>query len=264
MRETYEKEDQIVDPANIPIYPDDLIDILGDVYSKLNNRIETKENITNKRSSITSDGRLLWIFDRFVDIDFDRLKDLWYIKDTDRLIVLADETHDGQCSEYYVYNTENVPNVRYVGAVEPELYPTIPAVQMFVNRLVAEEVDKLQARINVQNETISKLSGNVQTLIGLVETLTDKLNEEIIRATRAEKEIPEAINATVETKITSAIELEATRANESLLGVENKVDDEISRAKEAESGLDTKMDELYLAHDTRIAALEVPTETPES
>lgn len=152
-----------------PVYADDLVYILEDVVGKIRYQISQMQPLTDRARRIQLTGKIIWIVDRFVDIDFEALKNIPYLEDGDQLLVLADETHDDTSSIYRIYNTDSVPNVKYVGYAEPDQYPTVTAVEQYVNYITSTIQGDLEKKLKEANESISSLQQTVDELKAKVE-----------------------------------------------------------------------------------------------
>lgn len=153
------------------IYANDLVYILEDVVGKMRYQISQLQPVTDRARRIQLTGKIIWIVDRFVDIDFEALKNIPYIEDGDQLLVLADETHDDTSSIYRIYNTDSVPNVKYVGYAEPDRYPTVTAVEQYVNYITSTIYGDLEKKIKEANSIISSIQQTVDDLKAKVEKL---------------------------------------------------------------------------------------------
>lgn len=161
----------------IPMKGKDFVNMMTEIYQMLQGQISSRESLENKRGRIQLTGKLVWIVDRFVDIDFEGLKKIPYLKDGDHLMVLQDETHAGQCSIYKIYNTESVPNVRYLGYGEPDLYPSIPAVEQFVNHTISTEINRIQSDLDNANEAIASYQSKLESMEATIADMTQKITE---------------------------------------------------------------------------------------
>ena len=208
---------------NKVVRSDDLVYVCHDIFNKLNNRIMVMQPIEDKRSRIQNTGRLVWIADRFVDIDFSTLKNaIPYVKDGDHLMIIRDETHDGQCSIYSIYNTESVPNIRYLGYGEPATYPSCSAVEQHVAHSVAmtdlnirnameDLTQSFDAKIESLSDENARLKATVENLTNLVISLESKIRDVDARV------------ESVHTNLSTDINNEATRANDAETAISRNV-----------------------------------------
>lgn len=265
----------------------DLIYILEEMHSKLNGQICLRERLENKQYLVpTNQGRLVWIADRFVDIDFEKLKErIPYMKDDDRIMVVEDETHGGQTSIFKLYNTESIPNVIYLGAENANLYPTTAAVRQYVADAVGsaeiefmkyitshvEMIEKLVSVVKQQQSDIKTLNDNlvayatkVQELSQQIEDVNTKTNERIdslvksfdSRNVEVDTNLNELsdsldlINKDTNKRIDSLKKL-AQETDDSVKAVDSKADTIDGKV----TALDNKVDESYKALDDKINSL---------
>lgn len=255
----------------------DLTYVLEEVHSKLNNQISQKERLENKQYLIpTNQGRLVWIADRFVDIDFEKLKErIPYMKDDDRLMVIEDETHGGQTSIFKLYNTDSIPNVIYLGAEDPNRYATTSAVRQYVSDAIGHSELEFMSYINSHIEIIEKildvlkqnktdiatLSNNISICSDSIKTLSDKVDsnhEEItrhiadldsrisVRETEVDLKFGE-INETVE-----ANNRDTNKRINSLKTSVQELSEQIENIQQSVSDLGNRINESYTELDNKI------------
>ena len=158
----------------------DLEYILSDMYNKLCTYMATKQPIEDKWHRIDTNDRLMYIADRFVDIDFEELAQIPGLKNHDLLLVIKDETRDDMSSLYSIYNVGSVPNVRYLCTTNAEAYPTVNAVQQFVDVKTAkydEEVIQLKNTIHEMRETIDRYELTLHSITAALESHEAKLKD---------------------------------------------------------------------------------------
>lgn len=168
----------------IQVYGADLVAIMGQYNAEIQTMISGREASENKVGIIQKTGKLVWIVNRFVDIDFEKLKDVVPgLADGDHLMVLQDETHGEQCSVYKIYNTESIPNVRYLGFGNATLFPTVPAVEQFVNNQLAQSekaindlLDDIQAKQEEMDQKIQELTKQANDLTTLCDAMNNRID----------------------------------------------------------------------------------------
>ena len=259
------------------VHANDLAYICHDIYNKLNNKLVRMQLLDDKRSRIQNTGRLVWIVDRFVDIDFSTLKDaIPYVKDGDHLMVIQDETREGQCSIYSIYNTESVPNVRYLGYGEPNLYPSTSAVEQYVANAVAMSEYNMMEIINDNKTEMMKsidsliaenvdLREKITTLTEQLNHLTTVVNQMWEEYTSNKQSVADSIStisekvdantasiSTIETNLTA----ESNRAMQIETSIVESVEEEVARATKAEADIN----DMLVDHDGRLKTCEAEIE----
>lgn len=244
------------------IHAGDMTYICHDIYHKLNNRICELQPYEDKRARIQNTGRLVWIADRFVDIDFSKLKDaIPYVVDGDRLMIIRDETRNDQCTVYSIYNTDSVPNIKYLGYEDPNTYPSCTAVQQYVANAVAMAERGLVSAINdirsdntIKIENLTKESNDLKNVV-------DSMNQMISNITEAIEKIQENISS-IEEKIQKNIDdvkhaIDAIDTNTaSIAAMGDTINDntssianEVSRATQAETTINSNISAQSLRID---------------
>lgn len=133
-------------PEEKIVYAADLVVMLKDMWIKINGLFNKTQSLSDRRFRIFDNGRIVAVMDRYVDIDCEALGKIPWLREDDRLIVMADETHSGEKSVYKIYNVGSIPNVKYLGFAEPDTYPTVTAVEQYVSKAVAQSEHRLEKK----------------------------------------------------------------------------------------------------------------------
>ncbi len=166
-------------PEDKIVRGNDLVYMMQDFFAKINERIIKLQSMAERRFRMVNNGRVVVVADRYVDIDCEALSRIPYIRDNDRIIVMADETHAGQSSVYKIYNTASVPNVKYLGYAEPEAYPTVAAVEHYVSTVTAKMEHELEQKIQVIRNEFDQSKTESDTKLDLLKTAVEELMERV-------------------------------------------------------------------------------------